>query len=96
MYDNHILRLIDRGNIEVWVFTDDHIVLSTAAVVASKPHLVPRVARDLSSRIIHGSNAASGQFPHQVALLRDGSFSCGGSVIANNWVITAAHCTEGA
>lgn len=45
-----------------------------------------------SSRIVGGSPAAPNQFPHQVALLRSGSLTCGGSLIADKWVLTAAHC----
>lgn len=56
--------------------------------------------RDLlpESRIVGGSLASAGQFPYQVGLsLSDGKSSwwCGGSIIAANWIITAAHCTDG-
>lgn len=43
-------------------------------------------------RIVGGSTASANQFPYQVALLRQGSLSCGGSLITNKWVLTAAHC----
>ncbi|XP_058060853.1 trypsin-4-like [Anopheles bellator] len=33
--------------------------------------------------------------PYQVALLHNGRFDCGGSIIAANWIMTAAHCTHG-
>ncbi|XP_038046866.1 complement C2-like [Patiria miniata] len=54
-----------------------------------------------SSRIVGGDNAKSGEWPWQVALFcedvtgSDGyvpRFFCGGSLIARNWVLTAAHC----
>ncbi|XP_050084554.1 trypsin-1-like [Anopheles aquasalis] len=33
--------------------------------------------------------------PYQVALLHNGRFDCGGSIISPNWILTAAHCTHG-
>ncbi|XP_029730064.2 serine protease SP24D-like [Aedes albopictus] len=45
-----------------------------------------------ASRIVGGNFAEKNQFPHQVALLKDGRLYCGGSVVSETWVITAAHC----
>ncbi|CAH3103831.1 unnamed protein product, partial [Pocillopora meandrina] len=46
------------------------------------------------SRVIGGVNANPGSWPWQIALLRGSgkSFSCGGSLITPEWVVTAAHC----
>ncbi|KAH8235124.1 hypothetical protein KR032_008957, partial [Drosophila birchii] len=57
------------------------------------------VAPSIEGRITNGKNAAKNQFPYQVGLSfssSDGGWWCGGSIIANNWVVTAAHCTSGA
>ena len=45
-----------------------------------------------ANRITGGSPAARGQFPWQVALVIDNAWFCGGSLISDQWVLTAAHC----
>ncbi|CAG0910087.1 unnamed protein product, partial [Cyprideis torosa] len=47
-------------------------------------------------RIINGYNAGLGWFPHQVSLrTSQGSHFCGGSIISQDWIVTAAHCVVG-
>jgi len=46
-------------------------------------------------RIVGGTNAKPGEFPHQVALYNHGRFFCGGSLIKSDKVLTAAHCCYG-
>lgn len=56
---------------------------------------------DSFSRIVGGQPARAGQFPYQVALYLFKSFTsnlaskCGGSLISQRWIVTAAHCTTG-
>ncbi|XP_037809754.1 collagenase-like [Lucilia sericata] len=47
-----------------------------------------------SAAIISGRQAVLGQFPWHVLIRRDNfdTLLCGGSIIANKWVLTAAHC----
>ncbi|KAL1401454.1 hypothetical protein pipiens_000014, partial [Culex pipiens pipiens] len=50
------------------------------------------------NRIVNGAEARPGQFPYQALVLSffegDNSGLCGGTVLTNNFVLTAAHCVQ--
>ena len=48
--------------------------------------------RNVGPYIINGQWAARGAWPWHVMLRLDGRFQCGGSLISDRWVLTAAHC----
>ncbi|XP_047106410.1 brachyurin-like [Schistocerca piceifrons] len=52
-------------------------------------------AEDAGGRIVGGSAAYQGQFPHQAAVSMDSSYLCGDSLISTSAVLTAAHCVSG-
>ena len=48
-----------------------------------------------NAKIVGGNDAFIGQFPYQVSLRNSANTHfCGGSIIHQNWIITAAHCSD--
>lgn len=50
-------------------------------------------------RIVGGNEADQGQFPFQAALFIEaegGTYFCGGSLLNNDYIMTAAHCVDAA
>ena len=52
-----------------------------------------------SAQVVGGWDARPNEFPWQISMhrLRDSgefSHSCGGSIINENWILSAAHCVD--
>uniref|UniRef100_A0A8C8HNZ7 chymotrypsin n=1 Tax=Oncorhynchus tshawytscha TaxID=74940 RepID=A0A8C8HNZ7_ONCTS len=64
--------------------------LCVCALGCGVPSIPPQVS---GLKIVNGQNAVSGSWPWQVSLQDTSGFHfCGGSLISQNWVVTAAHC----
>lgn len=58
--------------------------------------LDPHRVNVIEDRILGGSTAKPGQLPYMVSLRNlTNSHACGGGLISNRWIVTAAHCCQG-
>nr|AOW41608.1 trypsin [Euphausia superba] len=85
-------------------FTCTATLAGTNPVVTSAPVTNPPVTSgrcvcgqaNRATRIVGGQTTEVNEYPWQVALVSRGSTQvfCGGSLINDRWVLTAAHCTQ--
>ncbi|XP_076181198.1 uncharacterized protein LOC143153663, partial [Ptiloglossa arizonensis] len=52
------------------------------------------VSADDAEKIVGGQDAKPAQFPYTVSLRMDGQHNCGGSILSNYHILTAAHCAK--
>ncbi|KAJ0023423.1 hypothetical protein NQD34_003322 [Periophthalmus magnuspinnatus] len=74
------------------------LLTSLAALALAELRPEPRYMEDLDERVVGGEDAKPNSWPWQISLqYQSGSnyyHTCGGTLIAPGWVMTAAHCVD--
>jgi len=71
------------------------VLVCLFASVFAQNHQSCGLGTNNPGKIVGGTPAANGNWGWQVAMKYNGGFTCGGSLINANWVLTAAHCVYG-
>lgn len=53
-----------------------------------------RFSRSKDPRVVGGIASNPGAWPWLIALYQDGIFHCGGVILSDRWILTAAHCVN--
>ena len=83
------------------LITTSLLLLSSSTIIQAADNSktmikqMDRVHKVHQPRVIGGHLVPRGERTFQVSLLSHGNHFCGGSIVADNWVLTAAHCVEG-
>ncbi|XP_050323518.1 trypsin alpha-like [Bactrocera neohumeralis] len=71
--------------------TNSTIISQSSDNTSSRPNIV----LPTNHRIVGGRQISIGEAPWQASVIQSNTFICGGSVISEYWVLTAAHCVYG-
>jgi trypsin len=68
------------------------LVLASCSLNFALPRHIIRILPD--NRIVGGHDDVIENVPWQISLQRNGAHHCGGSILNQNTILTAAHCVE--
>ncbi|XP_053994070.1 transmembrane protease serine 9-like [Hylaeus volcanicus] len=104
VYDNKVVGVLSRGRLcaqgfpDVFASVADNLItksiMSRKLVTLLSFAAIACASVDGAARLVNGQNALPGQFPYTVSLRVENSHICGGAIIDNYHILTAAHCVR--
>ncbi|KAA0202997.1 hypothetical protein HAZT_HAZT010846 [Hyalella azteca] len=91
--DSYVPRVYTPGTRQGGVCKIKLFAIIRAKILPPVEGCGPVPAQD---RIVGGEEAVPHSYPWMVALFIDDIYFCGGSIIDDQWILTAAHCMDGA
>jgi hypothetical protein len=88
-------EIINRDTVLCSLILNGEPILYIKSDIEDGDHLLPFFTgiKTINAKITGGTTALISDFPWQVYYI-SGNYRCGGSIISNRWVVTAAHCTK--
>merc|ERR1719206_270844 len=87
-----------RSSLGVSVVSPEHVVPHNAdlplALGGEVLHVRNILYRGFHHRILYGNETDVNEYPWQISMWIDRSHFCGGTLITDQWVATAAHCVD--
>jgi secreted trypsin-like serine protease len=103
---NHKKLIFSKRLLITLLFGFVSIAIANPGAPAGYEHVHPldyalsQKQRQVDEKLVGGRNASTGEFPWQVSIRfidannPDGLHFCGGTLLKDNWVITATHCFD--
>nr|XP_060639177.1 serine protease 27-like [Anolis sagrei ordinatus] len=75
-------------------FTGLVLLICLEVLMGTQPSSASRVCgrQGFLNRVVGGKDSQDGEWPWQVSIKLNGEHHCGGSLISDQWVVTASHC----